>query len=219
MAMTDPPGRDDPRVRTAANGSHSPESIEDRVRRLESAVEVLQDTAPTDDAVADRVIAKLRAMSQSALPDHGPLALPAAGLLMDENGNVITADSPTGPPPIGAVLTPKAMAAAARGGWFFLQFVVELRLMFKMYFDSRYRLSKTAQFALPTAVALLVGNYFFFATMFAMPVLNLPLVNLLGPILERAVAVVIAMLLYKVLSREVVRYREVLDYLNKYGYR
>ena len=78
-----------------------------------------------------------------------------------------------------------------------------------MYFDPRYRLSRVAQFGVPAILALFVLNYFFFAYTCALPV-----VPLIG---ERLVCVLMSLALYKVLVREVSRYRQVLEYLARYS--
>ena len=79
-----------------------------------------------------------------------------------------------------------------------------------MYFDPRYRISRTTQFALPGIVLLLIFNYFFFSVW-----VN---ITFLSPVLERLLVVVLAVLAIQVLLiREVARYREVLAYLARYG--
>ena len=84
----------------------------------------------------------------------------------------------------------------------------ELRLAVRMYFDSRYRVSRTAQVAFPLFAALVVLNYFAFSLWMPIPVVS--------PVLERLFDVVIAVLAYRVLTRELDRYRAVLDYLARY---
>ena len=87
--------------------------------------------------------------------------------------------------------------------------IAELRLIFTMYFDPRYRISRTTQFALPGMVLLLIFNYCFFSLWVS--------ITFLSPVLERLLAVIIGILIYKLLTREVSRYREVLAYLARYG--
>jgi hypothetical protein len=78
-----------------------------------------------------------------------------------------------------------------------------------MYFDSRYRVSRLFQFLVPTVLGLFALNYFFFAVWFALPVVS--------PILERVGCVVLGVLLSRLLTRELARYRDVLDYLSRYA--
>lgn len=111
------------------------------------------------------------------------------------------------PPPSGAVLHPPAPPAQRR--WFLAQLWSEFRLAVRMYFDPRYRVSRTAQLLVPVLLAAFVLNYFAFGVWFAIP--------LLSPILERLVCVLLGVFLYKVMTRELARYHEVLDYLARYG--
>ena len=78
-----------------------------------------------------------------------------------------------------------------------------------MYFDPRYRVSRTAQLAFPLFAVLLVFNYFFFSVWFSITVVS--------PVAERLLDVVLACSAYRVLVRELDRYRAVLDYLAKYA--
>jgi hypothetical protein len=77
-----------------------------------------------------------------------------------------------------------------------------------MYFDPRYRVSRTAQIAFPLFGALLALNYFLFSVWFS--------VAIVSPVAERLLDIVLAALAYRVLLRELDRYRTVLDYLARY---
>ena len=113
------------------------------------------------------------------------------------------------PPPEGIILTPPEPPDAGRRGWFFAQLWAEMVLALKMYVDPRYRVSRTAQLAFPLFSVLLVLNYFVFAVWFAYPIVS--------PVLERLLDVVIVVIAYRVLVRELDRYRAVLDYLARYS--
>ncbi len=80
-----------------------------------------------------------------------------------------------------------------------------------MYFDPRYRISRTSQFAIPGIALLILLNYFFFAVW-----INIPF---LSPIVERAIDILLCVVGYKLLIRELDRYRDVLNYLARYGHR
>ncbi len=168
------------------------EELEDRVRKLETAL-------ADDDAVADRVIAKLStiATERERHPESDRMLVLAAPMIAPP------------PPPQGAVLHPPAAADATERKWFLHQVAAELRLVATMYFDPRYRISRTTQFALPGIALVLIFNYFFFSVW----------VNIafLSPVLERLLVAVLALVGYKLLTRELARYREVLDYLARYG--
>jgi hypothetical protein len=120
---------------------------------------------------------------------------------------VIQVDPPA--PPEGAVLHPPVPSDPAARHWFFVQLWTELRLMVRMYFDPHYRVSRTVQFVLPAILVLFVLNYFVFAVWLPVPVIS--------PVLERVGCVLLGVFVYKLMTRELARYRDVLDYLARYG--
>ena len=113
------------------------------------------------------------------------------------------------PPPDGTIFTPPELHDPAPRGWFFAQLWAEARLAARMYFDPRYRVSRTAQVAFPLFAALLALNYFLFSVWFSVAVVS--------PVAERLLDVILAVLAYRVLARELDRYRAVLDYLARYA--
>ena len=80
-----------------------------------------------------------------------------------------------------------------------------------MYFDHRYRISRTLQLAIIGIIALLVLNYFLFSVFFSIPILS--------PVLQNIFTILLGILAYKFFMRETVRYREVVAYLSRYGQR
>ncbi|MDB5309715.1 MAG: hypothetical protein JWO38_3917 [Gemmataceae bacterium] len=208
--MIDPNDQQDGAPRARVNGRRNGDVPDDRVRKLEAAVTELE-AKVTEDAITERVLAKLAV----APPPPAP-----GGVLFDATGAVaptalaLVAPSP-GPtmstplPPSGAVLHPPVFADPSHRAWFLSQLWSELRLTVRMYFDPRYRISRTAQFLLPAILGLFALNYFLFAVWFAVPVVS--------PVLERVGCVLLGVFLYKAMTRELTRYREVLDYLARYG--
>ena len=79
----------------------------------------------------------------------------------------------------------------------------------RMYSDSRYRVSPLGRIGPVVAIAALVLNYVFWN--YLMPI---PFVATIG---ERLLLAGLAIGLYLILTRELDRYRKVLDYLAKYG--
>lgn len=113
------------------------------------------------------------------------------------------------PPPVGAILTPPEPHEPARRPWFFVQVWAELRLAAQMYFDPRYRISRTAQITFPLVAALFVLNYFLFSQWFSLAIVS--------PVVERLLDATLAVVAYRVLLRELDRYRTVLDYLARFS--
>src|SRR5262245_2053830 len=91
---------------------------------------------------------------------------------------------------------------AARRPWLLIDLVREFGVMFRMYMDPRYRVRRATQLMVPLILGLFVASYLFFNSLFD--------VRVLSPILEHVVAIVLSVLLYKVLSREAARYRQML---------
>jgi hypothetical protein len=170
--------------------------LEERLRTLET---VIAERLPDDEALADRVIARLSALAaeRERDPDSGHMLVLAASR------------EAAPPPPKGAVLEPPAPADSAPRKWFLPNLFAELRLIATMYFDPRYRISRTTQFALPGMLLLLIFNYCFFSLWVS--------ITFVSPFLERLLAVILGILIYTLLMREVARYREVLAYLARYG--
>jgi hypothetical protein len=76
-----------------------------------------------------------------------------------------------------------------------------------MYMDPRYRVRRATQLMVPLIFGLFALNYAFFN-------LLLTQVPVLTPILERLIGIILAVLLYKVISRETTRYRQMVATLS-----
>jgi hypothetical protein len=116
---------------------------------------------------------------------------------------------PAPPPPSGTILSPPEAPDPAGRAWFLARLWLEARLAVRMYFDPRYRISRTAQIGLPLVAVAMVANYFLFAVWFSIPVLS--------PVLERLLDAVLAVFAYRIVVRELDRYRAVLDYLARFA--
>jgi hypothetical protein len=179
--------------------------LEDRVRKLEAALAERPGTAD-EDALTDKVIARLTAMAT----EPRALANSERVVVLDASGEPRALVPAAPPPPEGAVLEPPPTLPAdtAKRKWFLAQLWSEIRLAFRMYFDPRYRISRTTQFALPGIGLFLIFNYFFFSVWVS--------IAFLSPVAERLLAVFLGILGYMLLTRETARYRDVLAYLAKY---
>jgi len=112
------------------------------------------------------------------------------------------------PPPVSRALVPIPNLPSP-SPWSWAGVVQTLRLIVRMYFDPRYRLSRLAQIGVPVIVLCAVVNYLFWNYLAAVPVLS--------QVCERVLLVLFAVVLYKVWAAEAVRYQAVLDYLTRYG--
>ena len=84
-----------------------------------------------------------------------------------------------------------------------------IRQLTRMYSDARYRVSPLGRVGPVVAIAAVVLNYVFWN--YLMPI---PFVATIG---ERLLLAGLAIGLYLILTRELDRYRKVLEYLAKYG--
>ena len=159
-----------------AGPAESSAELHERLRRLEDQLAVLR-------------------AQQSQAPPPPPRAQPQGLALLPV------------PRAVGQYLPALRMAAdragATVGGWTFFS---EFRLIARMYFDGRYRVSRVSQFGVPAVLVLMVLNNVVW-----------PYLPIITSVWMQLVLVALAVLLYKLLSREAGRYAEVLAYLKRGG--
>ena len=162
-------------------------SLEARVARLEDVVASLQDTHHLEERVTERLSAKLSAKrkktdnSPSIILEAGRQLLPAALQTVREQTDV--ADVPSGRP-------------LQHHPWLLFDALAEARAMFRMYFDSRYRVSWIARITPLLGCIMLLLSWFLISGIW-----------LVGPIVDKVFDLVLAFVVYKVLHREVQSYR------------
>jgi hypothetical protein len=181
-----------------------PPPVEVRLQRIEESLAarpavVPHAPTPSEEQLADRLLQIILAKTAEHRAGNGAGPTPP-GLVPPEKmyGTVKQI-----PPEIGL---PNSQSL-----WkFFVAGILgEIKIIARMYFDPRYRLSRVAQIGVPAILALYILNYFFFAYTCALPILP--------QLAERIMYIPLTLALYKVLVREVARYREVLAYLARYG--
>ncbi|MCZ2340692.1 MAG: hypothetical protein LC104_02715 [Bacteroidales bacterium] len=165
------------------------ESVAERLHRLEQSLSRLENTEVLEKVVTQRVLERV----QETAPDGFAPILPTDTLHTSAAMLALTGATPS-----------------IRGIWSKIPILAEFRLMFQMYFDHRYRLSRLCQLGIPIVVLLGIMNYFLFNWFFAIP--------LLGLICERVGLVILTVSAYKILARETIRYATVLQYLSRYGH-
>ncbi|VTS01529.1 hypothetical protein [Tuwongella immobilis] len=200
---------DRPIYPTASQGpngtpTNSTEQLEQRIRRLEDALASLQDTTHLEDRVVDRIIHTIESQPVRVSPNTGviiqdPPAL-GPGRGRDSEPPTITVD-PRQLLPYSPQLAQAAAAVnvASRASWLILDLVRDFTAIVKMYFDSRYRVTHTTQFSAMLLVAVLILSSLF--TPFE--------------IVDKVFSILISMVLFRILYRESLRYRELIGSLNQ----
>lgn len=111
------------------------------------------------------------------------------------------AETPAIPPGIAGDLP---AGPAVRRPWLLMELLADLSTTVRMYLDPRYRVLRATQILVPLLILLFAFNCLFF---------NLYRIEIISPALEKLVDVVLAILLYKVISRELARYRQIIAQL------
>jgi len=184
-----------------AVGFAAPEAIlfplEERIRKLEVELAELKDTRQLESRVAARV-------SDHIAAELAPAAGTAPNAGLSEIGKRLL--GAIGPPP-PRTLSPRP--AGKRPGWLLLELLAEARVILRMYLDPRYRMTWVGR-VIP--IVMLVG----FLGADSVIALVLPIVGALllkiavvGFLLIKVVELVFAYVLFKVLTQEARRYREI----------
>jgi hypothetical protein len=199
--MQDPGVKPDvPASAGPVNGAPPPEpvdALELRVRRLEDVVATLQDTRQLEERVAERLGQRLASPNlQLSTPTREP-----ATVVVETGRRLLPAALDLVRPKPGPRPGPAAATAPdLRTPWLLFEFSSELRGMWLMIVDPRYRLSWTARIVLFAVVPFIVTSAFW------PPISFVPFV---GWILDKALDIVLAFFAYKVLARELAVYRQV----------
>ncbi len=160
----------------------APIPLEDRLHRLEAELARLRSGPPADAPASARSIVR-----------H-------PGGFWDGVGKRLLAPSgPPAPPPPRPDDLASVVPPGVRRTWRLLDALTELRAMYWMYFDPRYRLSWFGRLGPLVILALILTSGFW------MPATGLPV---LGLVIEKLGDLVLAYLLFKLLSHEARRYRE-----------
>jgi hypothetical protein len=178
---------------------HLAESLEQRVHRLEDAVAALQDTQIMEERITERVLGRVGRKKE----------LDGAGIVEAERR---TAPPLPSAPPAAAPPPPlPAPEITPRPGWVIVEVFRDIRTGLGMFFDARYRVSWGAYFSLLILIYVLVSHWLW-SLWAGIPLFGLlagPLsVAVLGPILDKALGLFLALFAFKCLAREMRRYKE-----------
>jgi hypothetical protein len=195
---------------TASAGDSRITALEERVRILEETVNRLQDTRQIEERVTAKVTERVAAATPTPSNPMTDGLRQSAGVLLGAGKVAATAAA--------GVLAAGTAAAEAHARvapapdkrpWLLFEIFAEVRAMFRMYFDKRFALPWTARvLPLVLLVALLTSGFW--------PGLFLPLPAstpeflrefILG-FVQKIVDLILALFLWKILQREVQRYRE-----------
>ena len=159
----------------------------DRIHRLEEEVAELRETIAR---FAELVIGEVKDLRQShsELPVFPPAIAGELPITHTSKGNPTLPLEPTSSRP-----------------WLLMELLRDFGATFRMYLDPRYRVRRATQMMVPLILALFAFNCYFFNLVFSLPFLSSGL--------EKVFDLVLAFLLYKVIHREIVRYRQVLAQL------
>lgn len=164
------------------------ETLEQRVARLEDAVAALQDTGRIEQRVAERVTRRLNR-------NPPPVAEPAPADLIVNVGRQLL---PAALNRSRAGTEAADVAAPGAGPWVLFEAYAEARAMVRMFFDRRYRVSWTARIVPVAALVVFLCSWLILGNIW-----------IIGSLLDKVVDLVLAFLVYKVLDREVQRYRQI----------
>ena len=155
--------------------------LAERMHRLEGEVAELRHTL---SELAEIVVGDIRERREAAIAVSAPVSeLPIPPSLVP-----------------GGETTLKAVNAMRRP-WLLFDLLREVAATVRMYMDPRYRVRRATQLMVPLILVLFGANYLILNhTLLDIPVFR--------HIVERVVEIVLAVLLYKVLMREVARYRQ-----------
>jgi hypothetical protein len=177
-----------------ADGLHA-QALEERVRRLEEVVAALQDTHALEERVAERVAARVAPAS-----DNGVRA--KAGLLFEAGRHLLPAAvealSEPSPPPVAVPAQPAA--TGLRPPWLLFDVYAEARVIVRMYLDPRFRLTWQARLLPLVLLAAIATSWVWLPGTSILP-------SIVSTLIMKVVDLFLALVLFKVLHREVTRYR------------
>ena len=162
------------------------EELPERIHHLENEVADLRDTIAR---FAELVIGEVKNLRQShaELPVFPPAIAGDLPITHTSRGN------------------PAPSVPTTRRPWLLMELLRDFGATFRMYLDPRYRVRRATQMMVPLVFGLFALNCYFFNIVFSVPFVSSGL--------EKVIDIVLAFLLYIVIHREIVRYRQVLAQL------
>jgi hypothetical protein len=176
------------RVQQTASTARQVEGLEQRVHRLEDAVAGLQDTRLLEERVVERLAGRINGNLPSPPSSNAGIIIEAGRHLLPARAEPADADAAY--PGFRSSIEP-----GPRPPWLLLEIYEEFRAIYWMFVDPGYRLSWTGRLAPLAILFVLFSSWMFFS-------------SFLWGVIDKVLSVVLIVILYKVLSREARRYRQ-----------
>jgi hypothetical protein len=168
--------------------------LEQRVHRLEDAVAALQDTRQLEERLAERVTERVSRDPRLLDRDPPGLVIEARRHLLPAAIGMMRASTDSSQQGSGA------SADSPRQPWLLFDALTEARAMFRMFVDPRYRMGRWIWLASVGLFAAILTSWIWLPGTSILP-------SAVGTVLIKTVDLVLAFVLYKILSREARRYR------------
>jgi hypothetical protein len=169
--------------------------LEQRIHRLEDAVAAFQDTRHLEERLVERVADRMAR--------NPPAARENANLIIEGRRSMVPA---LGWNRSGAEAAPQAIPVSttdAKAPWFPWDVVSEARAMVRMFVDPRFRMTRWVRLSALGLLAIILTSWIWLLLLPGMALLP----GFVSALFVKAVDLVLAFVLYKILGREARRYR------------
>lgn len=173
---------------------HHPETLDQRIRRLEEAVAALQDTSLVEDRLMKRLAQRLEELKAQAIRGE------AATMIIEADRHLLPAPVHTD---AADATKNNAPPHAPTSRWLIADLYADARTMFDMYLDRRYRSRMTwrGRIAPPVLLAAIATSWIWLPGTMILP-------SFISFFMVKTADLVLAYFLFKILGQEIARYRE-----------
>jgi hypothetical protein len=166
-------------------------ALELRINRLEDVVAHLQDTRSLEERVVERVAERLKHQEKANPRDVTGLVVDASRSLLPALNSINVENA--------SVKSGGRRKSILRQPWLLVDMLAELRAIFRMFVDPRYHLGWRGRLAPILLIAVILTSSFW------VPGTGLTIV---GPLFDKCLNLILAYVLFKILSHEARKYRE-----------
>jgi hypothetical protein len=169
---------------------HEFDNLEQRVHRLEDAVAAMQDTRLLEERVVERMAGRINGNTPTA-------AASTTGIIIEAGRHLVPAVMEgASSPDIHPALDENS---GARSPWLIMEIYDEFRTIYWMFLDPAYRVSWTGRIAPVAILCVLVMSWWISG-------------GIIGGLMDKLLGLVLAVIAYKVLTKEARRYRQMLPH-------